>query len=119
LDKYLYICQKYNKAPIIEIKQPDLSKDNILDLLTKVKKMNLFTNASFISFEYPVLSLLRNVEPDANTYDLIDTKFAKGGLGKTGIRKSIASQCNVSVRDFLASKRIVQLIHQSNLKISV
>jgi hypothetical protein len=81
--------------------------------------MKLFSDTSFISFEYPILNLLRSIEPKAIVYDLIDTKLTKGGLGKNGVLHSIANNHNISVRHFLASKKIIKLAHAHNLMISV
>jgi hypothetical protein len=118
-DKYIDICQKYQKSPIIELKQTNTTKPQLEDLINKIKDKKMLTFTSFISFEYHVLNLLREVDHHVPTYDLIDTKFAKNGLGKNGIKLSIAMKSNVSVRDFLATKKIVNLVHQNKLFISV
>jgi glycerophosphoryl diester phosphodiesterase len=119
LDKYLDICQNYNKAPIIELKQPNLTELQLINLLTKVKTNNLFTSSSFISFNFSTLDLLKKIDPQTITYNLIDSKFNQNGLGKRGIIEAINSQCNVSIRAILASQRMIDLIHAHKLLVSI
>jgi hypothetical protein len=119
LDTYLDICKRYKKSPIIELKQANLSKPQLINLIHIIKAKELLANTSFISFNFNNLNLLREIDTQIITYDLIDTKFAKDGSGKKGIRASISLKHNVSVRHFLASNKMIDLVHNAKLFITV
>jgi glycerophosphoryl diester phosphodiesterase len=119
LDDYLDVCQKFDKAPIIEIKSNDLTNADCVVLSNKIHKRGLFEKTAFISFEFDSLKTLRTAMPKITIYDLIDTKLAKNGLGKSGVKVSINLNHNVSVRSCLATKKIVKLAHEHHLLISI
>jgi glycerophosphoryl diester phosphodiesterase len=118
-NEYLDVCQKYNKIPIVELKQPNLTKTQLINLIKIITQKKMLYKTSFISFEYDLLNLLKLIEPKIITYDLIDTKFTRNGLGKTGIKHAINLKHNISVRHFLATKSLIKIAHDNNVLISI
>jgi hypothetical protein len=62
---------------------------------------------------------LKEIDPQIITFQLIDSKLFKNGLGKSAIKKAIEDKTNVSIRGFLASTKLIKAIHENQLLISV
>jgi glycerophosphoryl diester phosphodiesterase len=62
-EQYLDVCKKYGKVALIEVKQPNFTKDDLSKLFDIVKAKNMQDDVIFISFNDSEINILREILP--------------------------------------------------------
>ncbi len=88
VEEYIAICRKYEKTPILELKNR-FSKEDIVRLCDRIAAMDYLKNVVFISFVYENLLDIKALYPDQTaqflTIDRPDMDWLIGELADKGI----------------------------------
>ena len=129
---YLDVCRAGNKVAVVELKDKDMDADGLNAVLSMARERGV--SLCVISFYYPLLQHVRNVDPDVDCMWLVDKKQSKyarempyeGGDGLDEalalcIREGISLSCNAQ---WLAQQEEkgyarVAAFHEANLQVGI
>ncbi len=112
-DEYLNICKQGGKTAVIEIKDKDMT-ENDLDLIMQ-KAEQVGCEIRYISFHLDKLKYIRSKLPSAKLQYLVtNTHFGKG---KTD--EAIAAKIDLSCMYQLLTKKIADQFHAAGLEVGV
>lgn len=112
LGEYLEICKKYEKISIIEIK-PQLTEEQMLQLIETVKSYDYLDYSIFISFDLENLKILRKINKELTLQYLVNDYDASvlNSCRKHNLDVNICYQ-NLSLE-------VVETFHKYNIKVNV
>ena len=115
LDEYLKICAKYEKVPVLELKNA-FPKEDVANILAIVKKHMALDGIIFISFDYQNMIYLRELEKDARL------QYLCGGSAKVDeelIAKLKAYDLDLDIYWKVLDEAGVKLLHANGIEINV
>lgn len=115
LDEYLKICAKYEKVPVLELKNA-FPKEDVANILAIVKKYMALDGIIFISFDYQNMIYLRELEKDARL------QYLCGGSAKVDeelIAKLKAYDLDLDIYWKVLDEAGVKLLHANGVEINV
>lgn len=111
LEEYIYICKKYEKKCVLEIKNR-FKKEHIKRLVQKIKELDYFENTIFISFKHENLFDLREMEPKAQI-QCLTMSYTNETLEKLN-----KYNIDLDIWDQVLTKEIVEEVHNNGHKIN-
>jgi glycerophosphoryl diester phosphodiesterase len=124
LNKYLKICKKYKKHPVIELKDKRIDLNYLKILHGTISKYINRNKVYIASFNFKALKLVDDFFADYKTIYLVEkrnsekSKTAKNALLRK-IRKLIKEQKNVGIQPHMVSEELVELAHEYEVKVYV
>ncbi|MBQ8813714.1 MAG: hypothetical protein IJZ85_04375 [Lachnospiraceae bacterium] len=70
LEEYIYICKKYNKKCILELKG-EFTHENLVNLVDRIQDTSYLENVVFITFSLEQIAYLRQMLPTQNMQYLV------------------------------------------------
>ena len=114
LKEYLKICKKYNKVPVLELKNP-FPKEDVANILEIVKGIMSLEEIVFISFAYQNMVYLRELAPDARLQFLT----GKEPVGPELIQKLKDYRLDLDISWKVLDEAGVKLLHEAGIEVNV
>ena len=114
LSDYINICRQYGKEAILEIKQREMTEEQIGLLIVELASLDYLENTTFISFNWVNCYNIRDALPDAKIM-----KLHEGVIETANVESLIKNNFSLAIRhDFLA-KADVELMHEMGLQVNI
>lgn len=112
LTEYLHVCKKYDKRPVIELKET-LAEDDIEEVIKEVKESGLIDKVIFISFFPGYLTKVRRMLPEVEI-EFLSQIYTPGIL-------DFCSQFKFGIDAYykVMTKEIIDGFHKAGLKVNV
>ena len=111
LEEYIYICKKYDKVAVLELKNP-MTREHVHAIADIINQIGWLEKTTFISFCGENLVLLREKYPNANAQflfcEMTDTEF-----NFMVQHRLDADICHVGI-----TKEVVDKLHAEGLKVN-
>ena len=112
LKEYLKICKKYDKVPVLELKNP-FPKEDVANILEIVKGIMSLEEIVFISFDYQNMVYLRELAPDARL------QFLTGKIEDDLVDKLKAYDLDLDVYYKAVTRENMEMLHNAGIEVNV
>ena len=108
LEEYVTICRTYGKHCVLELKD-DFSKEDILEIVSIIEKLDYLESVTFISFRYQNLVFLREDYPTQSA------QFLKSQWEDDMIERLTAYHLDLDINHKNLTREIVATCHQNGI----
>lgn len=110
LEEYLWICDKYDKEAVLEIK--DMSLESVDRVYETVKASGWLKHTTFISFFREKLLRLREIAPN------VKAQFLSGEASEKTVRFMIDNRLDADLSAGVVTEKLVERLHKAGLKVN-
>jgi len=114
LKEYLKICKKYEKVPVLELKNP-FPREDVANILQTVREMMTLEDIVFISFDYQNMVYLRELAPEARLQYL----WGKGPVDGELMEKLEAYHLDLDIYWKVLDEAGVKRLHEAGVEVNV
>ena len=105
-EEYLSICKKYEKEAVLELKN-NMTSEHVIEIANIVKKAEMFSSTTFISFSKTNLIYLRVAYPDAKA------QFLTTKLNDENISFMLENKLDADIHWKALTKDFVNMMHEN------
>jgi glycerophosphoryl diester phosphodiesterase len=112
LEEYLFICKKYEKHSVLELKS-DFSDEEIEKIIETVKSFDYLDHLTFISFKYSNLEKVRQILPTQSAQFLFST------WSEETFEKLLKAKIDIDSNHNAITEEIIKRAHEAGLTVNV